>query len=183
VPDAPQRGYDSAFVSAGRMVSNRVLMSERPVPPSFRTLTESEISEVLAVDVPARLATLDSQGYPYITPLWYLFQDGAFIMTSVAGRPHLRHIARDRRAQVCVDLESGRAVDGQRANARVRGRGTAEVFPDPGGAWTRRITLRYVPGEQGRLQADRRAAMDRYVIRLHPERLIALGTPPSSWPQ
>ncbi len=133
--------------------------------------------------MPARLATLDAEGYPDITPLWYLLADGAFVMTSVAGRPHLRHLARDRRAQVCVDIESGCAVEGQRANTMVRGRGRAEVFPDSGGVWTRRITLRYIPGDQGRLQADRRAAMDRYVIRLPPERLIALGTPPSSWPQ
>jgi pyridoxamine 5'-phosphate oxidase-like protein len=118
-------------------------------------MTESEISEVLAVDVPARLATLDSQGHPYITPLWYVFADGAFIMTSVADRPHLKHLARDWRAQVCVDLESGRA--GLTASARMPGSGgAAEVFPDPGGAWTRRITLHYIPGEQGRLQADRR---------------------------
>jgi nitroimidazol reductase NimA-like FMN-containing flavoprotein (pyridoxamine 5'-phosphate oxidase superfamily) len=123
-------------------------MSEH-TPSPFRMMTESEISEVLAVDVPARLATLDAEGYPYITPLWYLFADGAFVMTSVAGRPHLRHLARDRRAQVCVDIESGCAVEGQRANTRVRGRGRAEVSPDSGGVWTRRITLRYIPETRG----------------------------------
>ena len=90
-----------------------------PRPSSFRTMTESEISEVLAVAAPARLATLVADGYPYITPLWYVFQDGAFIMTSVASRPHLRQLHRDRRAQVWVDLESGHTVEALLAD-RVR---------------------------------------------------------------
>jgi nitroimidazol reductase NimA-like FMN-containing flavoprotein (pyridoxamine 5'-phosphate oxidase superfamily) len=51
-------------------------MSERSIPSSFRLMTEPEITEVLAADVPARLATLDAMGYPYITPLWYVYHDG-----------------------------------------------------------------------------------------------------------
>jgi hypothetical protein len=153
-----------------------------PRPSSFRTMTESEISEVLAVDVPARLATLDSQGHPYITPLWYVFADGAFIMTSVAdppppeaSRPGLAGPGL-RRPRV-----RPRGVDGQRANARVRGRG--------GGVPRSRRGLD--PADHASLHSRRtgaapsrsQAAMDRYVIRMHPERLIALGTPPSRRPQ
>jgi len=59
-------------------------------PP--RRLSDTEIDELLALDVPARLATLDAAGYPHVTPLWFVWSGGAFYMTSISDRPHLRRI-------------------------------------------------------------------------------------------
>ena len=72
---------------------------------SPRRLSDSEVEALLAADVPARVATLDAEGYPHVTPLWFVWADGAFHMTSFAGKPHLRRLASNPRAGVCVDAE------------------------------------------------------------------------------
>lgn len=51
-----------------------------------RPLDPAEIEALLALDVPARLATLDRDGFPHVTPLRFLWSDGAFYMTSIALR-------------------------------------------------------------------------------------------------
>lgn len=93
-------------------------------------------------------------------------------MTSVRGRRHLADLARDPRAVVWVDTEG---PPPERSNQQVGGRGLAEVYKDVDGRWTRRITLKYVPGPEGERRATIRAGMDRWVIALKPERLIAIG--------
>lgn len=138
----------------------------------IRKLDQREVDELLLLDVPAHLATIDPSGFPRITPIWFLWAEGAFHMTSVEGQPHLRNITRDPRASVCVDTEEPES----RVNRRVRGRGEAELFPDEDGSWTRRITLKYVGGPEGEAAAARRAAMPRVVIRLRPLQLTAQGT-------
>jgi nitroimidazol reductase NimA-like FMN-containing flavoprotein (pyridoxamine 5'-phosphate oxidase superfamily) len=67
-------------------------------PP--RQLGADEVEQLLARDVPARLATVDAQGFPHVTPLRFVWRDGAFYMTSVADRPHLRRIARNPRVGI-----------------------------------------------------------------------------------
>ncbi len=142
----------------------------------MRRLDEREIDQLLALDFPAHLATIDPSGFPRITPIWFVWADGAFHMTSVEGQPHLRNIARDPRASVCVDTEEPESARGVRLNRRVKGQGNAELFPDDGGTWTRRITLKYIRGAEGEAAAARRAAMPRVVIRLRPPRITAQGT-------
>lgn len=94
-------------------------------------------------------------------------------MTSVEGQPHVLNLARDARAAICIDTEARESVAGFRANRRVRAQGNAETAPDEGGYWTRRITLKYVPGPDGEATAKRRAAMPRVLITLEPERTLA----------
>jgi PPOX class probable F420-dependent enzyme len=141
-------------------------------------LDSTGIASVLALDIPAHLATIDSNGYPRITPIWFIWEAGAFWMSSVEGQPHLLNLLRDPRAAVSVDTETGVAVRGVRENRRVRAQGRAELGPDKDGQWTRRITLKYVPGADGEAAAAQRAAMPRVVITLRPERLIAQRTAP-----
>jgi PPOX class probable F420-dependent enzyme len=143
------------------------------VRPRIERLDAAEIASLLALDIPAHLATTDPDGYPRITPIWFIWEDGAFRMTSVEGQPHLRNLARDPRAAVCVDTEARKPVDGIRAHRRVRARGLVETAADHGGYWTRRITLKYVSGPDGEEAAERRAAMQRVVITLQPKRLLA----------
>jgi PPOX class probable F420-dependent enzyme len=139
-------------------------------------LSQAEIDELLSLDVPARLATLDRHGFPHVTPLWFQWEDGAFYMTSIADRPHLQRLSRNPRAGLCVDIGAPERPDGQRPNRQVRAVGRAALFADRDGEWTRRITAKYIrgPGRDERIRA--RAADERVVIRLRPQRLIALAS-------
>ena len=141
-----------------------------------RRLEESEIEALLALDVPAHLATLDRDGFPHVTPLWFIWEDGAFHMTSVADRPHLRRLAADPRAGLGIDVEGLERADGQRPNRQVRAVGNAELFPDQQGTWTIRITEKYLRGPGAAASAASRAADQRVVIRLRPAKLVAVGS-------
>jgi nitroimidazol reductase NimA-like FMN-containing flavoprotein (pyridoxamine 5'-phosphate oxidase superfamily) len=143
-------------------------------PP--RPLSDQEIDAVLALDVPARFATLDAEGFPHVTPLWFVWEDGAFHLTSYSDRPHLRRLAANPRAGLCVDVERPAREDGERPNLQVRATGRAELFPDEGGAWTRRIDEKYVRAPAGASHASARTAHPRVVIRLRPNRLLAVGS-------
>ncbi|MBV8940650.1 MAG: pyridoxamine 5'-phosphate oxidase family protein, partial [Solirubrobacterales bacterium] len=86
-----------------------------------RVLSAAALVELLALDVPARLATLDSRGFPHVTPLWFLWSDGAFYFTSLTDRPHLRRLERKPRtargAAACGD--PAQADDPARLSQRV----------------------------------------------------------------
>ena len=132
--------------------------------------------DLLQLDVPASLGTLDRQGYPRITPIWFVYENGAFYMTSLVGKRHVGDLRHDPRASIRVDTEDAVAVEEVRANRQVGGRGIAELRPDVGGEWTRRISLKYLAGPDGVARASMRAAQDRIVIAIRPERLEWLHT-------
>ena len=141
-----------------------------------RSLSDPELATLLALDVPGRLGTLDKEGYPHITPIWFAWERGAFYMTSLPEKAHVRRLGRDPRASFCVDVEDDERDDGERPNRSVRAVGPAELFDDVDGAWTARITEKYLsgPGLAARLAA--RTAQERVVIRLQPVRLFGLSS-------
>lgn len=142
-------------------------------PP--RPLSTGEIAALLALDVPARLASIDERGFPHVTPLWFVWEQGAFHLTSLSDRPHLRRLERNPRAGLCIDVEQGEREDGERPNRQVRAVGEAELFPDADGTWTRRITEKYVHGP-GASRSAARAVDARVVIRIRPSRLVAVAS-------
>jgi nitroimidazol reductase NimA-like FMN-containing flavoprotein (pyridoxamine 5'-phosphate oxidase superfamily) len=137
-------------------------------------MTSEEIEDVLALDVPARLATIDPDGYPRITPIWFVWENGAFYMTSVENKIQLRNLHRNPAASISVDIESPDSGKGYRSNRQVKGKGTARLFKDDG-SWTRRITLKYLTGPEAERMADTRVAMPRLVIELPPDNLFGLA--------
>jgi nitroimidazol reductase NimA-like FMN-containing flavoprotein (pyridoxamine 5'-phosphate oxidase superfamily) len=64
-----------------------------------RQLERGEIDELLALDGPARLATLHRDGFPHVTPLWFAWVDCAFDMASIADHPHLHRLRRNQPAR------------------------------------------------------------------------------------
>src|SRR6266536_3573575 len=89
--------------------------------------------ELLGLDTPAHLGTLDPAGYPRITPIWFLYEDGAFYMTSLVDKRHVRDLRRDPRASIRVDREGSTTIGGVRAHQQVGGRGIAELRADVDG--------------------------------------------------
>lgn len=141
-----------------------------------RRLNRSEIETLLALDVPAHLATLDRNGFPHVTSLWFVWEDGAFYMTSIADRPHLKRLAGNPRAGLGIDVEDPERADGQRPNQQVRAIGNAELFPDDRAAWTTPITEKYVRGPAADTSVAARASDERIVICLRPTRLVAVAS-------
>jgi len=105
-----------------------------------------EIELLLALDVPAHLATIDDRGIPMVIPIWFLWTGQEFVMTTVAHRPHVRRLAARRAASICVDIEDPERDDGQRPNRQMRASGVVTLAVDEDGGWTRRITEKYLRG-------------------------------------
>jgi nitroimidazol reductase NimA-like FMN-containing flavoprotein (pyridoxamine 5'-phosphate oxidase superfamily) len=143
---------------------------------SPRPLTDAELDLLLGLDIPGQLGTLDKEGYPHITPMWFVWERGAFYMTSLPEKAHVRRLERDPRASFSVDVEDPEDDAGERPNRSVRAVGPAEVFTDTDGQWTARITEKYLrgPGLPGALA--RRTSQERMVIRLQPVRLFGLSS-------
>ncbi len=141
-----------------------------------RLLTAAEIEALLALAVPARLATVDGAGFPHVTPLWFIWTGAAFYLTGIADRPHLRRLAANPRAGICVDIEGCERDDGQRPNRQVRVVGTADLSPDEDGLWTGRITEKYVRGRSAGAMRASRVADQRIAICLRPDRLVAVAS-------
>ncbi|MET8876774.1 pyridoxamine 5'-phosphate oxidase family protein [Nocardia sp. NPDC004604] len=136
----------------------------------MRTLRPAEIAGLLASDIVAHLATIDAAGYPHVTPIWFLWDQHAFRLTSWAGRPHLRRIRANPRVGLVIDREIGRRADGQRPNRQVRIIGDAELTIDPDGVWTQRIWEKY--GGSALDQQDRA----RVLITITPDQFVAIAS-------
>lgn len=141
-----------------------------------RRLTDHEIEALLACDVVASLASIDADGFPHITPLWFVWTDGSFWMTSFADRPHLRRLEQNPQAGVLVATEAEQRPDGERPNQQVRAIGRVTLAADHDDAWTRRVREKYLGGPHGTGALARETDAARIVISLRPERLVAVAS-------
>jgi PPOX class probable F420-dependent enzyme len=68
-------------------------------------LTAEEREEFLSRKLVARLATQREDGWPHVTPIWYVWEDGRFHLTLGNSRKHLANLRRDQHATMCVDID------------------------------------------------------------------------------
>ena len=66
-------------------------------------LTDEERDEFLTEKRVGRLATNREDGWPHVTPIWYVWEGGRFVLSLGKSRRHLRHIAADPHVTMCVD--------------------------------------------------------------------------------
>jgi Pyridoxamine 5'-phosphate oxidase len=175
-PHRPLNPTDNAAAtrrSAGIRDRNRHLPIDQNggVP---RQLTAAEIETLLQRDLVARFATTDRDGYPHVTPIWFVWQDGRFYLTSYSNRPHVRRCIENPRCGLVVDSEECLRSDGERPNRQVRVIADAVVRPDRDRRWTALIRRRYVSNVGSPL--DRWPDRDRSVIELHPKKMVAVAS-------
>ena len=107
-------------------------MSNKSRATPENALSQGEIDEYLNRRLLARMATLRADGYPHLTPIWFVWEGGKFKHTLGADRVHLTNLARDPRMSLVID-EDYRLADGLAAGARsITVRGDAELSQDPG---------------------------------------------------
>jgi PPOX class probable F420-dependent enzyme len=114
------------------------------------------------------LATLRRDGSPQVSPLWYRWSDGRFVMSTVTWTAKWHNLNRDARCSICVDEpETGRMVVAH---------GSAELIVDDVRAQTEPIVAKYYPGDPSaaaehmeRIFGD---PAQRVIISVRPDRLI-----------
>jgi PPOX class probable F420-dependent enzyme len=88
-------------------------------------LTSDEIQDLLRRPVPARLATLDPDGYPSIVPVWIEWDGTTAWIVARAGAAYVDNLRRDPRVGLSV-------VDPDDPDRRVQVRGRAKIAAGPG---------------------------------------------------
>ncbi len=126
-------------------------------------MTRREIDEFLEPPRLAHFATLGTVGDPWVRPVWYVWEGGAFYFTT---RQRLRRTGADARSPVAISV----ATEDHPYRAVVA-RGMAIVWERERVAWLERFARRY--GTFPSWYEDAIREDDRVILRLMPEPLIA----------
>jgi nitroimidazol reductase NimA-like FMN-containing flavoprotein (pyridoxamine 5'-phosphate oxidase superfamily) len=145
-----------------------------------RPLTQQEIADLTSLAIPAHLATLDPVGFPRVIPIWFLWEEGIFYLSSGPQSRHVQDLARDPRAGLCITVEESQTETGYRPFRQIMVRGYAYVQPDTDASWAQKLISKYIPGEAGAQRAKQEAEKPHMVIALRPERFLTTGFFPAN---
>ncbi|TMF13410.1 MAG: TIGR03618 family F420-dependent PPOX class oxidoreductase [Chloroflexi bacterium] len=113
----------------------------------------------------AVLATVDRRGRAHAAPIWYLYEDGEFVMSTGRGSQKHRNIEANPDVTLVIDRRS-------LPYYYLSARGGAEIGPALSQEDRGRIASRYLTEEQTRRYLERIAGLDSVSIRLKPRKLI-----------
>jgi hypothetical protein len=128
-----------------------------------RSLAESEITTLLSgLASPVRLASQSPNGFPLISTLWSLYEDGVFWCITQHRTLLRRNLAANPRCAFEIALE------GQRFKL-LRGQGLASLDLADGERMTERIINRYLVDPNGAIAAGmRKQIATEYAIAIRP---------------
>lgn len=127
-----------------------------------------DVRQFLAQPNFAVLATINADGTPQQTVLWYEIQGETVMMNTAAGRLKDRNLRRDARASVCV------TADGNGVTLR----GRIEMIDDQATAQAdiHRLAVRYDGAERADRQSrDQFSKEHRITLRMKVERVVLQG--------
>lgn len=118
-----------------------------------------------------RLGTLGRDGFPHVTPVWYVYDQGAFFVTTAADRVKARNLQHNPRVGFAIDSDL-RPYRGLTAT------GTARLAAEGEAArpLTRRIAARYVPVERLDAMVDSLMQAPRVVFAIDPRHVTRMGS-------
>jgi len=129
-------------------------------------MTPEEMDAFLAEPRLCHFATVDDKGNPRVRPLWYLWRDGVFWLTT---RSESRHTGRDLKAHPEVALSV--ASEGRPYRAVVA-RGRPEIV-EKSREMLLAVSTRYGEAPGKRWTAIAMKEPDRVIMKLAPEKLLS----------
>jgi len=127
-------------------------------------VSEAEREEFLKQANIAILATVGPAG-AHAAPIWYLYEDGVFLMSTGRGSQKHRDLERNPNVTLVVDRRT-------LPYYAVMVRGRAEIGPQPPDEERLRMYVRYLGEEMGRGYVSRGSGEDSVSIRLTPRKFI-----------
>jgi PPOX class probable F420-dependent enzyme len=133
-------------------------------------LDDARVQGFLATKEIAVLATVQADGAPLATPMWFLHAPAALTMISVADTQKVRNLRRDPRVSVVAEAVAGA---GEVRGLTVQGR--AEFLSD--GPERRALVERFHEKYRGleRLWAGKAMPANRVMFRIVPSRVRSWG--------
>jgi PPOX class probable F420-dependent enzyme len=138
-------------------------------------LTPEERDEFLGELRIGRLASMREDGWPHVTPIWYVWDGDHFTLSLGKSRRHLKNIARDPHVTLCVD-EDPRTTDLTKSPRAVVCFGLAELVTDDDAVReaTTKIEERYLPADVRGPELDELLWFEgRVGVVITPERWLA----------
>ena len=133
-------------------------------------MSEHEIRAFLAEGTrTGKLATTMRDGSPHVMPIWFVLDGDTIVFNTGSDTVKGRALRRDPRVSLVVDSE-------QPPFAFVHVRGTATISEDPAELlrFATLIAARYMGSERAEEYGRRNAVPGELLVRLDPERVIAL---------
>ncbi|NJM41373.1 MAG: hypothetical protein HC853_11725 [Anaerolineae bacterium] len=115
-----------------------------------------------------RLATIGADGYPHVTPVWYVYEDGRIFTSTEKDRVKYRNISRDNKIGASIDWEP-------RPYRGLSIRGIAHIHERGIRARIRQITSRYVPADEVDVMVDWLFKGPRVVLEIEPHSVAKVG--------
>jgi len=128
-------------------------------------MSEQEREELLKEPNVAVLATVGSGDRAHAAPIWYLYEDGVFIMSTGRGSQKHRNVEAHPEITLVVDRRS-------LPYYAVMAQGRAEIGPRLVDEDRLRMAVRYLGEELGRGYIARVSGEDSVTIRLRPRKFI-----------
>ena len=128
-------------------------------------MSEQEREELLKEANVAVLATVGRGERAHAAPIWYLYEDGVFIMSTGRGSQKHRNVEAHPEITLVVDRRS-------LPYFAVMAQGRAEIGPRLADKERRRMAVRYLGEELARAYLERVSGEDSVTIRLRPRKLI-----------
>lgn len=118
-----------------------------------------------------KLAFTKEDGWPYVVPLWYLWDQGAFWVVGRKRSEWVQDLRREPRCAICIEEKE---IPPAGANRKVLAQCVAEVVEGPvtaeGSQWVgvaNRMAEKYV-GPEGPAALARSYGWERYLVKLSP---------------
>ena len=117
-----------------------------------------------------KLAVTRKDGMPHVVPIWFVLDGDDFVFTTGASVVKAKALRRDPRAALCVDLEAP-------PYNFVAVEGTAQLSDDLDEMleWATKIGARYMGAERAEEFGRRNAVEGEIMVRLIPQRVIAIA--------
>lgn len=135
----------------------------------MREMMTSEAMDFLSAGTrTGKLATVRADGRPHVTPIWFIVDDGDLVFNTWHTSAKARHIRRDPRVALVVDME-------KMPYAFVMVEGTATTSTDLGEIrhFATKIGGRYMGEERADEFGERNGVEGELLVRIHSDRIIA----------
>ena len=145
-------------------------MTERSSAAAF----DRETLEFLERPLLMRLATIGADGYPQVTPVWFLQEGGRLWTSTEKGRVKVRNMLRDARVGASID-------DDAQPYRGISVKGLAAMH-EPGSSpidvrtMVRRIAARYTPAHEVDDMVDWLFQGPRVLIEIEPVNVAKIGS-------
>lgn len=133
-------------------------------------MSSDEIREFLLEGTrTGKLGTLTPSGHPHVIPIWFVMDRDDIVFNTGADIVKGKHILSDGRVSLCVDDERPPF-----SFVHIRGQAVGTLDDPQLLEWATKIAARYMGQERAAEYGNRNAVPSELLVRLTPERVIAV---------